>query len=257
MGVMRRNVGQLTIAAGMANDRVVWLLLGVPLLLLEVWALVSLFFYLVSLWDLDSGAVPRPQRETSLRVAVLIPTYNEPREVLLPTVAAAVAIRITHQTWILDDGRRPWVAELAASLGVRYATREGNAHAKAGNVNALLPKLDVDVIAIFDADHVARADFLERTLGYFDDPKVALVQTPQDFYNLDSFEHVDRRRGKRFSEQELFYRALSAGRNRWNAAFWCGTNALVRLAALRDVGGVAVDTVTEDIHTTVRMHRRG
>lgn len=54
-----------------------------------------------------------------------------------------------------------------------------------------------------------------------------------------------------------FYRGLSAGRNRWNAAFWCGTNAVVRLEALRAVGGVAVETVTEDIHTTIRLHRKG
>jgi cellulose synthase (UDP-forming) len=63
--------------------------------------------------------------------------------------------------------------------------------------------------------------------------------------------------GRRFSEQELFFRALAAGRNRWNAAFWCGTNAVVRLSALRDVGGVATETITEDIHTTIRLHRRG
>jgi cellulose synthase (UDP-forming) len=86
---------------------------------------------------------------------------------------------------------------------------------------------------------------------------VALVQTPQDFYNVTSYEHVELSGGRRFSEQELFYRALAAGRNRWNAAFWCGTNAVVRLAALRDVGGVATETVTEDIHTTIRLHRRG
>ncbi|HEX6355725.1 glycosyltransferase [Actinophytocola sp.] len=231
--------------------------LAVPLLVLEVWALLSLLLYLMSLWDVDAVAAPRPVRDTRLRVAVLIPTYNEPYEVLLPTVAAAVAMRVPHETWVLDDGRRPWVAELATQLGARYVARVGNEHAKAGNINALLPTLDVDLITVFDADHVARADFLEHTVGYFDDPRMALVQTPQDFYNVDSFEHVHRRGGKRFSEQELFYRALSAGRNRWNAAFWCGTNAVVRLAALREVGGVATDTVTEDIHTTIRLHRRG
>ncbi len=227
------------------------------LLVLETQALVSLSFHAFDLWDLDR--VPAAAREApeDLRVAVLIPTYNEPREVLLPTIAAAVALEPDHQTWVLDDGDRPWVADLAARLGAGYRARTEHADAKAGNINAVLPDLDVDVIAVFDADHVAHAGFLTRTLPYFTDPRVALVQTPQDFYNVDSFEHAEGRRGRRFGEQELFYRALAAGRNRWNAAFWCGTNAVLRLAALRDVGGVATGTVTEDIHTTMRMHRRG
>jgi cellulose synthase (UDP-forming) len=230
--------------------------LAAPMLVLEVYSLVTLATHTVALWNLDAGPTPGTRRETDHRIAVLIPTYNEPYEILLPTVAAAVAMQLPHETWVLDDGDRPWVAEMATQLGARYTTREGSSHAKAGNINALLPQLDVDLIAVFDADHVARTDFLNETVGYFDDPKVALVQTPQDFYNIHSFEHVHRR-GRRFGEQELFYRGLSAGRNRWNAAFWCGTNAVVRLEALRSVGGVAVETVTEDIHTTIRLHRRG
>jgi cellulose synthase (UDP-forming) len=97
-----------------------------------------------------------------------------------------------------------------------------------------------------------------RTLGYFDDPRVALVQTPQDFYNVESFEHAGTATEKmQYHEQALFYRVIQAGKNRWGAAFWCGTGAVVRASALRDVGGVATETITEDIHTTIRLHRRG
>jgi cellulose synthase (UDP-forming) len=228
------------------------------LLALEIHTLLSLSLYAFDLWNLDAAPVASPsERPAGLRVAVLIPTYNEPREVLLPTIAAAVALEPPHETWVLDDGSRPWVADLAGRLGARYRARTGNADAKAGNINAVLPELEVDVVAIFDADHVVHAGFLTQTLPYFADPRVGLVQTPQDFYNIDSFEHVAGRRGRRFGEQQLFYRALAAGRNRWAAAFWCGTNAVLRLSALREVGGVATGTVTEDIHTTIRMHRRG
>jgi cellulose synthase (UDP-forming) len=230
--------------------------LAVPLLGLELHALISLAFYTFDLWDVRPPRPPRGAVGTP-SVAILIPTYNEPREVLLPTIAAATALQPAHQTWVLDDGERPWVADLAARLGARYRTRPGREHAKAGNLNAALPELDVELIAIFDADHIADATFFTRTLPHFADPRVALVQTPQDFYNVDSFEHVVGRRGRRFGEQELFYRALAAGRNRWNAAFWCGTNAVVRLAALREIGGIATDSITEDIHTTIRLHRRG
>jgi cellulose synthase (UDP-forming) len=238
--------------------------LAIPLWLLELHAVVGLFLFTFSLWDIDNAAIPSPLLQTDHRIAVLIPTYNEPSEVLLPTVAAAVALEPTHETWVLDDGNRAWVREMATSLGARYLTREKNDHAKAGNLNNALEYIDADLFAILDADHVVMPGFLTNTVGYFDDPKIAVVQTPQDFYNVDSFEHGRNRswfwrdrRAVSFNEQRLFYRAIQPGKNRWGAAFWCGTNAVVRAAALREVGGVAFETVTEDIHTTIRMHRAG
>ena len=231
--------------------------LAVWLLVLEFHALASLLLHTFDLWDLDAAPPTSPGAAAGLRVAVLIPTYSEPREVLLPTIAAAVALRPAHQTWVLDDGARPWVAELAGALGARYRSRTRRDHAKAGNINAVLPELDAELVAIFDADHIAHADFLDHTVPYFADPRVALVQTPQEFYNGDSFEHVRTRQGLVFGEQQLFYRGLAAGRNRWGAAFWCGTNAVLRLDALREVGGVVTNSLTEDIHTTIRLHRRG
>lgn len=233
---------------------------SIPFLLLEVHGFVSLALFAFSLWDIDSrprvGSVRKPRG----RIAVLIPTYNEPREVLLPTIAAAVSLWPAHETWVLDDGQRDEVRTLAGELGVRYLTRSERTGAKAGNINNALRVIEADFIAILDADHVADANFLRRTLGYFRDPRIALVQTPQDFYNLDSFEHETAAPGQErqlYNEQQLFYRAIQPGKNRWGGAFWCGTGAVVRVEALRDVGGVATDTLTEDIHTTIRMHRRG
>jgi hypothetical protein len=173
-----------------------------------------------------------------------VPTYNEGLEVLTPTVAAAVAMRVAHETWVLDDGDRPEVARLAADLGAHYLTRPTHEHAKAGNLNHALGKIEADFIGVLDADHVASPDFLVHTLGYFDDPGIALVQTPQDFYNLESFEHErggatraltdpDLAGTERFHEQALFYRVLQPGKNRWGGAFWCGTGAVpIRADAL-------------------------
>ena len=236
--------------------------LAVPLLLLEVHALLGLVLFTHDLWDVDVRPVPDPGADDlvdvgTLRVAVLVPTYDEPRSILLPTVAAAVATRHPHQTWVLDDGDRPWVREMATELGARYRSRRNGTHAKAGNINEALSEVDADVVAVVDADHVISEGFLEALLPYFADPGVALVQSPQEFYNDSSFEHAAGRGGRRYAEQELFYRGLLAGRNRWGAAFWCGTNAAVRVAALESVGGVATDSVTEDIQTTLRLHRKG
>lgn len=230
---------------------------AIPLLALEAHNALGLAMFTVALWDVDAGPRCEPRDATDLSVAVLIATYDEPAEVLLPTIAAAVALEPAHDTWVLDDGRRPEIAKLAADLGARYLTRPSNEHAKAGNVNHALGHIDADIVAILDADHIAQLGFLRDTLGYFDDPNVALVQTPQDFYNLDSFEHQVRGGARMFSEQAVFYRVIAAAKNRWDAAFWCGTSALLRTSALASVGGVATGTVTEDIQTTVRMHKLG
>ncbi len=256
-------VAALAITAGYLGWRVVatidlsfwWVAL--PMLALELHNALGLAVFTVALWDVDAGPRCTPRTTSTWSVAVLIPTYDEPVEVLLPTVAAAVALEPAHATWVLDDGRRPEVAALARSLGAQYLSRPDNRHAKAGNLNHALGVVDADIVAVLDADHVARPGFLTNTLGYFDDPRIALVQTPQDFYNIDSFEHQVRGGRRLFNEQAVFYRVIAAAKNRWGAAFWCGTGALVRTAALRDVGGVATGTVTEDIHTTIRLHRRG
>jgi cellulose synthase/poly-beta-1,6-N-acetylglucosamine synthase-like glycosyltransferase len=251
------------IGSTVATD--VWWL-SVPLVALEIHAALGLALFTFSLWDVDRRPVVQDVHGTDARIAVLIPTYNESLEILTPTIAAAVAMRVDHETWVLDDGARPAVAELAAALGARYLARTEHAHAKAGNLNHALGVVEADLVAVLDADHVAAPDFLVRTLGYFEDPKIAVVQTPQDFYNLESFEHEpgngprvdpDGATTERYHEQALFYRVLQPGKNRWGAAFWCGTGAVVRVAALREVGLVATETITEDIHTTIRLHRRG
>lgn len=239
---------------------------SIPLFVMEVHAALGLALFTFSLWDVDRRPATHDVTRTRRKVAVLVPTYNEGLEVLTPTVAAAVAMRLGHETWVLDDGARPEVERLATELGAHYLARPTHEHAKAGNLNYALGIIDAQFIAVLDADHVASPDFLVRTLGYFADPGIALVQTPQDFYNVDSFEHegggvnrsaTDGARSERFHEQALFYRILQPGKNRWGGAFWCGTGAVVRVAALREVGGIATDTITEDIHTTIRLHRRG
>ena len=231
-------------------------LLGIPLLILEVWAFISALMHGVVLWDLD--AIPAaPRRETTdKRVVVLIPTYNEPPEVLMPTLLGAKGVTLAAEVWVLDDGTRDWVRDACAELGLVWRTREEHEHAKAGNINAALPDIDADLVAVLDADHVASRDLLSHTIAYFDDPSVALVQTPQDFFNQESFEH-DVLGDRIIGEEDLFYRAMAAGRNRWNAAFWVGTGAIIRLDALRSIGGVATNSLTEDIQTTIVLHRHG
>ena len=230
--------------------------LSIPLLLAEVHNAFGLGLYTFALWEIGDRPPAPAVLHTEQRVAVLIPTYNEPPEVLLPTIAASLALRPTHETWVLDDGNRPEVRRLAVGLGAQYLARPEHQHAKAGNLNHALGVIEADIVAVLDADHVPKRNFLAHTLGYFADPRVALVQTPQSFYNLESFEHA-KRGGDVYNEESVFYRVIAPAKNRWSAPFWCGTSALVRVAALRSVGGVATESVTEDIQTTIRMYRKG
>jgi len=234
-----------------------WWWIAIPLFVAEVHNGFGLVLYTIALWNVDAATPPETSLRRRQRVAVLIPTYNEPADVLLPTIAAAVALKPKHETWVLDDGRRDDVRELAETLGARYLARPTNEHAKAGNLNYALGHIDADIIGVLDADHVPTARFLAALLPYFDDPKLAFVQSPQDFYNLESFEHQRTRDGRIFNEEAVFYRVIAPAKNRWSAPFWCGTCAMIRVDAIRSVGGVSTDSVTEDIHTTIRMYRKG
>jgi cellulose synthase (UDP-forming) len=226
------------------------------LYLAELHGFLSLFFYFHSAWAMRGRRVVAPP--SGLKVDVFITTYNEDLDLLRKTVRAAIAMRYPHRTFILDDGRRPAVRGMADELGCEYVTRSDNRHAKAGNWNNAFAMTDGEVIATFDADHVPQPEFLERTLGFFADPKVALVQVPQLYHNLDSVQHrVSWRQRRMYSEQDAFFNLVMPGKDNWNAAFFCGTGAVLRREALIPLGGIKIDTITEDLHTSVVLHSQG
>ncbi len=229
---------------------------SVPLLLAEVQGAINFTLFMFMTWDLKP--VPHPAAPRGRTVDIFIPTYNEDLSILRMTILGALNVRYPHETWVLDDGRRPALRELCEEMGVHYLTRADNKHHKAGNINAALSQTNGEFIAIFDADQIPLPDFIEHTLGYFVDDKVAFVQTPQEFYNLDSVQHkTNWQEGQTWHEQALFYNVIQPGKNRWNAAFWCGSNSIMRRSALLSVGGIATETVTEDIHTSLRLHAAG
>jgi cellulose synthase/poly-beta-1,6-N-acetylglucosamine synthase-like glycosyltransferase len=195
---------------------------------------------------------PGPGRPVS-SVDIFIPTLHEPLAVIGATALGATGVRGRNQVWLLDDGRRGEVADLARRLGVRYLSRHGNADAKAGNLNAALPHSTADLILILDADQIPLPGILDRLLPYFADPAVALVQTPQAFYNTDS---VSFRPDRQVGEQDPLYHWLQPAKNADNSAFWMGSGGVLRRSALLDIGGFAT-AVTEDPHTTLRLHARG
>jgi cellulose synthase (UDP-forming) len=221
------------------------------LLLAELYGLWNLAMLAWLTWDVTPRV--RPHSSPGRSVDVYICTYDEPTTVLEATLAGCELITYPHTTWLLDDGARPEIAELARAWGVRYMTRPDKAHAKAGNINHALPRTEGEFVLVLDADHVPLPDALDTLVGYFEDPRVALVQTPHDFSNHDSIQHYDLGR----HEQSVFFSAICVGKDHHNAAFWCGSGALIRREALLSIGGVATDTIAEDFHTTIKLHKGG
>ncbi|HEV3319719.1 MAG TPA: glycosyltransferase family 2 protein [Solirubrobacteraceae bacterium] len=221
------------------------------LLVTEIYGLWNLATLTWLSWRIP--AATRPYATPGHRVDVYVCTYDETPAVLRATLAGCAAMTYPHTTYLLDDGRRPEMAELAREWGAEYVTRSDNAHAKAGNINHALPITDGELVFVLDADHVPLPDALDAVVGYFDDRGLALVQTPHDFYNQDSIQHYEIGR----HEQSVFYSVICPGKDRHNASFWCGSGAVIRRDALLDIGGVAVQTIAEDFHTTIKLHRAG
>ena len=205
-------------------------------------------------WRTRPRAVITPP--AGMTIDVFITTLNEPIEIVRLTAAAALKMSYPHTTWILDDGDRDEIKSLASSMGCEYLSRKDNTHAKAGNLNNALQHTHGDFILILDADHIPQPWFLEHTLGYFHDSQVALVQTPQDYYTTDTLQFRSTQR-KLWHDQTLFYQIGQAGRDFWNATSFCGTNAVLRRSALESIGGIAHETVTEDMHTSIRLQKKG
>ena len=238
-------------------------ILGIGLFLAELYIWVILLLtYLQTVFPLKRGIVPLPDDvSTWPTVDIYIPSYNESLEVVRDTVLAAQCIdypRDKLNIYLLDDGKRREFAVFAADVGVGYITRNDNSHAKAGNLNHALKLTKGELICVFDCDHVATRIFLQATVGSFlQDPKLALLQTPHYFYSPDPFER-NLSLGKNIpNEGSLFYSPIQQGNDNWNATFFCGSCAVIRRSALEEIGGFAVETVTEDAHTALKMQRLG
>jgi cellulose synthase (UDP-forming) len=213
------------------NWSVWWI--AVPLVVAETYSLTDSLLFGVTMWRMRRRGEPPPVISDAT-VDVLITTYNEPVDMVMTTAVAAVAIRHPHKTWILDDGGRPDMASEAAAAGVGYLLRSDDwtgrqRHAKAGNLNNALLAVDGEFLLILDADQIPAPEILDRTLGYFRDDQVSLVQTPQWFSNVTDSDPLG-------SQSPLFYGPIQKGKDGWNAAFFCGSNALLRREALMQLG---------------------
>jgi cellulose synthase (UDP-forming) len=200
-------------------------------------------------------AQPPPATATA---AVFIKTVSESIDIVRRTAMAAQRMQRAGEVWLLDEGDRLEMLVLAQELGCRYLAPLGRAGSGTESLNLALQKTSADFIAVFAAHDVPARNFLQETLGFFSDERVAVVQTAQDFYNLDSYLHRRDRRGALvWNEQMLAARVIQPGRDSLDAALFSGSCAVLRRAALLASGGFAAGTVAEDMRTTLRLHKGG
>lgn len=224
--------------------------IAVPLVVAETYSLVDSLLFGLTMWRLKERGEPPPP-EPDVTVDVLIATYNEPIELVMRTARAAADITYPHRTWILDDGNRPEMRAAAEAEGIGWLTRSADwagkaRHAKAGNLNNALLMTEGELLLILDADQVPMPEILDRTVGYFRDPRMALVQTPQWFVNVPPDDPLG-------SQAPLFYGPIQQGKDGWNAAFFCGSNAVIRREALMQLG---VSRYADEVETGVRRALR-
>ena len=190
-------------------------------------------------------------------VGVFITVCGEPAEIIEETVEAALKMQYPHfSVYLLNDGkvanRSNWqeAEEIAQRQGIRCITRTEPGGAKAGNINNALAQTEEPYVVVFDADHIPKPEFLQETVGYFVDEKVAFVQSPQFYKNAD----VNQVAGGSWEQQTLFFGPLLRGKDAINSAFMCGTNMVIRRKALDEVGGMSEKSIAEDFLTSLLIH---
>lgn len=225
------------------------------LLLVLAAALIYIGTQMVTSWILNLAAhraAPPPAPDHKMLVDIYVTACNEPVEMVAYTLRAALEVRGRARVWLLDDGGDLALRDLAARMGCGYLARSEHSHAKAGNMNAALKNTGGEIIAIFDVDHAPRADFLERSLGYFNDPRMGFVQVMLTFRNSEESWVA---RSAMESSLE-FYNPTYLGAHHLGAATLMGSNALIRRSALVSIGGYQPG-LAEDLATSIALHAAG
>ena len=191
-------------------------------------------------------------------VDVLVPTYNEPVAMLRRTIIGCQGMDYPYKrVYLLDDRRRGEMKELAGELGCYYLTRPDNRHAKAGNINHALAQTYGELVAVFDCDFIPTRNFLTRTIGFFQQPDIALVQTNKAYYNSDPIRHNLGLQSVITNDEDVFFGAILSGRDTANSVICCGSSFVVRRRTLDAIGGIPTETLTEDFVTSLKIQARG
>jgi cellulose synthase (UDP-forming) len=224
----------------------------------EVFHLFQIVGFCYTIWD---NRLTAKFDETFHRpVDIYITVCGEPVEIVRKTARAALAMEYPHfKVFLLNDGfvakKDNWqeIDALADELGIKSITRREPGGAKAGNINNAMRTTHSPYVVVFDADHIPHVDFLKKTMGYFIDPDMGFVQTPQFYQN----QYVNEVTETAWNQQTLFFAPIMSGKNRLNSAFMCGTNMVLSRTAIDEAGGMCEFNIAEDFLTSLFVHDKG
>jgi cellulose synthase (UDP-forming) len=266
------------------KEGIIALIFGIMLLVSEVTSALGTYelYYRKNRSNKVDLTLPEIPHSWYPDVDVIVATHNEPVELLYKTVNALTYMDYPDKSkvhiYIADDGNRPAMAQLAKQFGVGYFPLANNKEAKSGNLNNALRQTKSPLIATFDADMIARKEFLMQTVPYFFLPrvrhedgkwvlrkpeeidgnyKIGFIQTPQSFYNPDLFQFNLYSEQNIPNEQDFFSREINVMRNSTNAVAYTGSNTVIARQALEEIGGFPTDTITEDFETGIKIQSKG
>ncbi|WP_300670132.1 glycosyltransferase [Desulfoluna sp.] len=250
---------------------------ALPLVLAETFAYVGLILFVINLWAVRDTPAQQPPawitdcvgnpgafEKRPLHVDLFFPTYDEEPELVRLSIRDAKAMDYPHPLdftiHVLDDGRREEMRQVAEEEGVHYISRTHNTGFKAGNLQNAMEQTFGDFIVICDADTRPFPTLLKRTLGYFRDPDVAWVQTPQWFFEIPPGTPLPQVLQKPLGKPgyllgrgiekivgpiqvgedpfcnspQMFYDVIQRRRNWANASFCCGAGSIHRREAVME-----------------------
>ena len=282
---------------GSLNPDAMWF--AVPLAIAETCAYIGMLLFVFNLWKddpirietppavLGDVAPDHPEHDRPISVDVMFATYDEDPELVRLGIQDAKRMTYPHpidiRIHILDDGRRPEMRRVTEEEGANYISRTTNEGFKAGNLRHAMEETHGDFLVICDADTRPFPTLLEHTLGYFRDPKMAWVQTPQWFYDLPEGEPLPDKLAQKFGEKgekighgvekvigpvvvghdpfvndpKMFYDIIQRRRNWANASFCCGAGSIHRREAVMEAAlrsfGANVEKRTWAVEETVTV----
>ncbi|MGB8993065.1 MAG: glycosyltransferase [Desulfobaccales bacterium] len=239
-------LGRLVLLSRGAPDLVFFAAEGLSYLLL------CLLSY--SIWRLHGPPPDQPMAPGRFSVDIFVPCCGEPLEVIATTLRALE--RLDYQpleVYVLDDAGSPGVARLAQSWGFHYLSRPGEGLArrdsKSGNLNFGLSRSHGELILVLDADQVPAPEILDRLVGFFQQARVAYVQSKQTFFLPDGDPF--------YNSDQVFYDTIQPSNDRANAVISCGSGVLYRRQALQEMGGFATWNLLEDFTSSYELLSRG
>ncbi len=212
-------------------------------------------FRLILIWINYLRIRKAPHRAAPQGLSVAIFTTSSPGEPLAmfeKTLEACAKITYPHTTYLLDDTRDPAFKAVAEKHGAVWLELVGIPGAKAGKINKALELTTEDFILVLDPDHIPFPEFLDHTLGYFEDEKIGFVQVSQAYYNqYRSFTATGA------AEQTYnFYGPTQMSLYGYGCSVAIGANCTFRRKALDSVGGHGIG-LAEDLITAIRIHSAG